>query len=130
MIPVLVADDDQSIRETIRLVLEDAGYPVEEALTGADVLARASATRGPLVVLLDHHMPQMSGLEVLQAVARDPALQAQHAYVLMTASPRLIAGEQHGLASGMAVAVLAKPFDIETLLAVVERSCQQLNHAS
>ena len=37
--PVLVVDDDPDIRETLRFVLEDAGYPVYSAENGKEALA-------------------------------------------------------------------------------------------
>ncbi len=64
---VLVVDDEASIRESLRMVLEFEGYLVEEAATGPDALVRISQ-RLPEAVLLDVKMPEMDGLEVLRGL--------------------------------------------------------------
>ncbi|MGH9380540.1 MAG: sigma-54-dependent transcriptional regulator [Thermoanaerobaculia bacterium] len=61
---VLVVDDEASIRESLRMVLEYEGYRVEEAASGREALAKA-ASLDPAAVLLDIKMPEMDGLEVL-----------------------------------------------------------------
>lgn len=61
---VLVVDDEESIRESLRMVLEYEGYRVEEAGSGREALAKV-ATFDPAAVLLDIKMPEMDGLEVL-----------------------------------------------------------------
>lgn len=60
---VLVVDDDAALRTTIRTLLSQVGYDVEEAGTGEDALAIA-ATRRPTLVVLDVHLPGVSGYEV------------------------------------------------------------------
>ena len=63
---VLVVDDEASIRDSLRMILEYEGYRVDEAASGAEALARAAEGR-PDAVLLDVKMPEMDGLEVLSA---------------------------------------------------------------
>ena len=64
---VLVIDDERSIRESLRMVLEFEGYKVDEAASGRAALARLAA--GPVdAVLLDIKMPEMDGLAVLEAM--------------------------------------------------------------
>ncbi len=63
---ILVVDDEASIRESLRMILEYEGYRVDEAGSGSEALARV-ADRAPDAVLLDVKMPQMDGLEVLEA---------------------------------------------------------------
>ena len=64
---VLVVDDEASIRESLRMILEYEGYRVEEASSGKAALARV-ADREPQAVLLDIKMPEMDGLSVLSAM--------------------------------------------------------------
>ena len=59
---VLVVDDDAEVREWLRLSLSLRGWVVEEAETGDDALGRIEALE-PDVVLLDHQMPGMKGIE-------------------------------------------------------------------
>jgi len=63
---VLVVDDEASIRESLRMILEYEGYAVDEAENGSQALARV-ADRAPDAVVLDIKMPEMDGLEVLTA---------------------------------------------------------------
>ena len=63
---VLVVDDEASIRDSLRMILEYEGYRVDEAASGAEALARV-ADRRPDAVLLDIKMPEMDGLEALSA---------------------------------------------------------------
>jgi two-component system nitrogen regulation response regulator NtrX len=64
---VLVVDDESSIRDSLRMILEYEGYRVEEAPGGPQALARM-ADRSPDAVLLDVKMPEMDGIEVLRAM--------------------------------------------------------------
>jgi len=63
---VLVVDDEASIRESLRMILEYEGYRVEEAEGGKTALARL-ADRPPDAVLLDIKMPEIDGLDLLGA---------------------------------------------------------------
>ena len=63
---VLVVDDEASIRESLRMILEYEGYLVDEAANGPQALARI-ADRAPDAVMLDIKMPEMDGLTVLSA---------------------------------------------------------------
>jgi two-component system, NtrC family, nitrogen regulation response regulator NtrX len=63
---VLVVDDEASIRDSLRMILEYEGYRVDEAAGGPQALARV-ADRLPDAVLLDVKMPEMDGLAVLEA---------------------------------------------------------------
>ena len=67
---ILVMDDDQSMRELLRLHLSNAGYKVllaEDAIDGGHLLLR----QRPDLVLADIEMPFMDGLEFLRAVKAD-----------------------------------------------------------
>ncbi len=63
---ILVVDDEASIRESLRMILEFEDFQVEEAPSGAVALAKV-ADRAPDAVMLDVKMPEMDGLEVLSA---------------------------------------------------------------
>lgn len=64
---VLIADDDPSSRETLREIVEPAGFHI---LLAADGEEAVDIVRGEPVhlVLLDMHMPKLTGLEALQLV--------------------------------------------------------------
>ena len=65
--PILIADDDDSVRETLSTALRDAGYEVREAASG-DEAVRAAREQEPLLVLLDVSMPGLCGYEVCRAL--------------------------------------------------------------
>jgi CheY-like chemotaxis protein len=110
---VLVVDDDPSIRELIAELLDDAGFAVLEADSGGLAL-RLAREHCPSVVLMDQRLPDMSGLDVLKRLRTQEA--AHHIRVM------LVSGLAHQLIDGDhgADGVLAKPFDITTLLEQVE----------
>ena len=64
---ILVVDDEASIRDTLRMILEYEGYEVLQAATGEDGV-RLIEREAPDLVFLDIKMPGMDGLEVLQKV--------------------------------------------------------------
>jgi two-component system, NtrC family, nitrogen regulation response regulator NtrX len=64
---ILVVDDESSIRDTLRMILEYEGYDVLQAANGDDAV-RLIEREAPDLVFLDIKMPGMDGLEVLQKV--------------------------------------------------------------
>jgi two-component system nitrogen regulation response regulator NtrX len=62
---ILVVDDEEGIRNTLRQILEDEGYDVDEAETGESALGLLES-RDYEVVLLDVWLPSMDGLQVLE----------------------------------------------------------------
>jgi CheY-like chemotaxis protein len=113
---VLVVDDEDAIRTTIAMVLEDEGYTVLEASNGAEALELLRAVDEPLVVLLDWMMPYVDGLDVLDAVVREPARLGRHAYVFMSGAFPAGLKQVAALPNTVRVSVLNKPFTITTLL--------------
>ena len=63
--PVLIVDDELSIRRFLRISLETNNYRVHEAENGHDALAKAAQVR-PEVIILDMNLPDMEGVEVLR----------------------------------------------------------------
>ncbi len=71
-ITVLIADDHESLREGLRGLLEEYEdlVVVDEATTGAQAVMKAKALQ-PQILLLDLIMPEMGGVEVLEALAAE-----------------------------------------------------------
>ena len=69
---ILIADDEPSIRRTLRDILEYEGYEVDEAVDGDDAFAKAGSGQHDLV-LLDIKMPKRDGLDVLEALGEAEA---------------------------------------------------------
>ena len=112
--PILVVDDDETIRTLLRLALEADGYLVLEAADGAAALDIVRRT-APGAILVDSRMAGMDGAAFVRAYRALPAGQAP---VIM-----LSAGELPDDAlAGVAVdAAMRKPFDVDDLLALVGR---------
>lgn len=67
---ILVIDDEVNVLKVVKSRLEASGYSV---ITASDALVgiEKALNESPLLVFLDLHMPQMSGLEVLRALRAD-----------------------------------------------------------
>src|SRR5262245_8785229 len=107
---VLVVDDDEDIRESLREVLEAEKYAVCTAADGRGALeVLAAAARRPSLILLDLMMPGMNGWEFLKAIKADAGF-AQIPVVVLSASHSRVEA---------ATSVLRKPIALDTLLHVV-----------
>jgi DNA-binding response OmpR family regulator len=108
---VLVAEDDESLRDVLRRGLEQAGYVVDAVEDGAlalDYLAMCSYE----VAVLDWRLPGASGLEVVTRLRR----RGSRLPVLMLTARDRTADRVAGLDAG-ADDYLVKPFDFDELLA-------------
>ena len=71
---ILVIDDDRSIREYLRYLLEDSGYGVQEAANGVEGIERFSTGEFDAVVT-DISMPEKDGIDtIIEMRASDPAV--------------------------------------------------------
>ena len=113
MSPILVVDDDPSIRATVSEILELEGYPVETAADGAEALQAVERVR-PALVLLDMRMPVLDGWGFARAL-RERGVELP--IVVMTAAQNARTWAAEIRAAGY----LAKPFDLLDLLTTVER---------
>ena len=107
---VLVADDEQALREMISLALSAQGFRVLTAANGAEAITLLRQHAGEVaLVLLDDDMPVMSGRAVI------PQIQA-----LAPAPPMvLMSGDAKDFPDAPNVRTLAKPFPVDQLLSVV-----------
>ena len=129
-IPILVAEDDELLRQTLRLLFEEEGYAVLEAADGRQVLELLRTSPQPLVVVLDLLMATFSGEEVLYAVAKDHRLRRRHAFVLVSAAPHLSRRLRlMRVLTQLAVQRIAKPFDIDVLLDAVAQATRRVQRA-
>jgi DNA-binding response OmpR family regulator len=117
--PILLIEDDKDLREIVSELLSDNGHSVFTAADGAQALRLLDTGRipRPCLVLLDWVMQPMSGQEFLDALQRRSDSSQLHVLVVTAAT------NVHP-ASLPVVGVLPKPFDIETLLALVSNHCR------
>ncbi len=120
----LVVEQDATLRETLELMLEDAGYVTVGV--GEVGLARWAllVSPYPLVVLVGHGGPQVAGLSLVEQVGSLPP----HAYLLLSTYPRA-APSAHNPHTKRTVPVVAVPDDVETLLARVAEAAGRLKRS-
>lgn len=112
---ILIVDDEISVTELFRMMLEMEGYHAEVAHDVQGALAALEADR-PDLILLDIMMPESSGLELCRQIRGDPVL-ASIPIVIVSAKSQL-AEVQEGLQAG-ADRYLLKPVSKNELLEAV-----------
>src|ERR1035437_10176321 len=104
---ILIVDDEPDIAVILKLHLEDAGYITARAKDGESCLAMLETERYSLV-LLDVHLPKLSGVQVLEQIRKSGS---DAAVIMMTGD-----GDENLAVKCMksgAVDYFAKPFDLD-----------------
>jgi len=115
---VLVVDDSRAIRQQVGTALAQAGYQVVEAEDGVQGLSAISLQRDIAMVICDVNMPNMNGLQMLEAVKADPGNAALPVFMLTTESKAdLLQQAKRCGAKGWIV----KPFKPDQLVAAVRK---------
>jgi CheY-like chemotaxis protein len=127
---VLLVEDDQDIRDTLRMALEDEGYVVSVAEDGIEALNLLRRSVESLVVTLDLRMPRLNGDALLRHLSKREHLPAQHTYLLVTANRELLSAASLRLLKRMDVPVVSKPFDLNDLLDLVAHAADSLGTAT
>ena len=110
---IAVVDDEPPVRTMLRRVLRLADYPVQVWASGEEFLASIS-TALPACVVLDVHLPELDGFEVL---ARLRAVKVVIPVILMTASDDA-EFDKRAVAAG-AFRLLRKPFSSDELIEAI-----------
>ena len=110
---VLIADDDEKIRELLELYLTKEGFSVEQAADGAEAILKAQQLKPDLIVL-DIMMPVMDGMEVCRQVRKFSRVP-----IIMLTARTEDEDRIQGLELG-ADDYLAKPFNPRELVARVK----------
>lgn len=110
---ILIADDDDAVRQVMRIALQQAGYDVCEATNGAEAIRAVHAAPFDLIIT-DVLMPERDGLEMIMHVRRrNPNIKV---LAISGADNALFLANAAGLG---ATQVLRKPFRVAALLALV-----------
>ncbi len=109
---VLIVDDEEGIRDTLCEVVEMGGCEAIAAANGAEAMQLLSAHR-PCLIILDLMMPIMTGVEMLDAMRKDPAL-AEIPVVISTSAPSR---------APPGLPVLPKPIHIAAVWDWMRRNC-------
>jgi DNA-binding response OmpR family regulator len=110
---ILVVDDDDSIRQMLKLGLTQEGYVVESAING-QVAFELIPNFDPHIIILDLMMPEMDGYELCLEIPK-----ISQAAVIMLTAKKTSTDIVNGLRKG-ANDYLVKPFHFEELLARIE----------
>jgi two-component system chemotaxis response regulator CheY len=113
---ILVVDDSAAMRQQVRRVLEGADWEIVEAVDGADGLDKLLTMTGFSLVLCDVNMPNLNGIELVQAAMRA----AVDVPILMLTTESQAAVIRQARAAG-ARGWIVKPFKPEMLLGAVNK---------
>ncbi len=113
---VMVVDDDEDIRESLKAFLEAAGFDVRLARNGQEALDRLLSESLPAVVLLDLRMPVMTGWELLAVMAENSRLRDVVVIV--------VSGSVGDAPLPAGIPFLPKPFEVGRLIATVRASAR------
>ena len=115
---ILVVDDDDTIRTTMKAILQDEGYIVDLASTGKEAIQK-SQENNYNVALLDIRLPDMEGVELLKLL-KDGVPRTRK--IMVTGYPSL----QNAISAlnKNADAYLLKPVDVEKLLNTVKQQLE------
>jgi DNA-binding response OmpR family regulator len=115
---VLIVDDDQTLAELLKMMLELSGFEPEAVFSGQDALDWLGQRR-PDVMVLDLMMPDIDGLAVLRRVRANAAIQNLPIIILTarTDAPTHKACHEAG-----ATALLTKPVSREVLVEQLQKA--------
>lgn len=114
---ILIADDNENIRDALTYLLEDEGYELMLAKDGADAL-RKVRERKPDILFLDIMMPEINGYDVCRTIKNDPDLKS--IYIIMLTAKGQVAEQERGKDVG-ADEYIVKPFSPMEILAKVKQ---------
>ena len=106
---ILVVEDDASIRRLVKMVLERAGYEVEQAADGLEAVLKLGVCDYDAVIL-DLMMPNLDGYGLIQRLKERGG---QHPAIIVISAAHSAA--LRGLDGSMVHSIIRKPFDIDVL---------------
>ncbi len=113
---ILIADDNENIRDALTYLLEDEGYALSMAKDGSDTLKKVREFH-PDILFLDIMMPEMNGYEVCRIIKNDPEL--KNIYVIMLTAKGQVAEQERGKEVG-ADEYIVKPFSPMEILSKIK----------
>ena len=115
---VLIVDDSRTIRQQVNFTLAKTGLTVVEAEDGADGIAKLKENPDVAMIISDVNMPNMNGLDMVEAINNDGSL-AHPPIVMLTTegSGELVDRAKKAGAKGW----LVKPFKPDQLVAIVTK---------
>jgi CheY-like chemotaxis protein len=119
---ILVVDDEEEVRASLREFLEGQEYAVCEAADGEEALAK-TFTEKPHLILLDLRLPKLDGYQVCQTLKGNPITSGIPIVMItaLNATPSKVKGIEYG-----ADDYVDKPFDLEELAARIKMVTRRL----
>lgn len=117
--PLLVVDDDRTVRKLLTRIAERAGFDVDSAKDGIEALEMMEK-KDYEIAIVDLMMPRLSGYELVQKIG---ALVPRPTVIVATA---LMNGDVASLDDSMVRRVIRKPFDIEAVAAALIETAQEI----
>ena len=115
---ILIVDDSATIRQQVNFVLGRQGHQIIEAVDGKDGLDKVTKNPDIAAIVLDQNMPQMTGIEMIIEVKKNPSVAHIPIIILTTESKgQLIESAKAAGASGW----LVKPFVPDLLVGAVNK---------
>ncbi len=118
---ILIADDNENIRDALTYLLEDEGYKLWLAKDGADTLKKVREVR-PDILFLDIMMPEINGYDVCRIIKNDPDL--KNTYIIMLTAKGQVAEQERGKEVG-ADEYIVKPFSPMEILTKIKKILNQ-----
>ena len=116
---VFVVDDDESVLASLKMLIESCGYQVVTFKCAEDFLD-SRLGEGPSCLILDIHLPGMSGFKLQEHLVKS---QARIPVIFVTGHDRYRM-EDEAMRLG-AIAYLKKPFDEQLLLDSIQLACEK-----
>jgi len=115
---ILIVDDDENVRNSMKAILEEEGYLVDTATSGREAIRKTQKTTYN-IALLDIRLPDMEGVELLKLI-NDGVPKTRK--IMVTGYPSM----QNAIAAlnKNADAYLIKSVDVESLLETVKNQLQ------
>ena len=113
---IVIVDDEESIRRALKRLMVAAGFRAQSFASGAEFFASLGTSR-PACVILDLHMPVMSGFDIQQRLHDE-----QHEIPVVVITGHDTAEMQQRAMRAGAVAYLRKPVDDQSLLRAISEA--------
>jgi CheY-like chemotaxis protein len=111
---IIFAEDDPSIRDVVKLILEKEGYDIQTLDNGSTLLANSYEL--PDLYILDKRMSGVDGMDICKYLKSQPST-AHIPVIMLSASPDIFRQAKEGCADG----ALEKPFKMQDLKDIVAK---------
>jgi DNA-binding NtrC family response regulator len=119
---IIIVDDDEGIRETLTVILQEEGYQVDTAESGKEAIEK-SRTGFYNLALIDIRLPDIEGIDLLKEIKETvPKIRK----IIITGYPTLQNAVE--AVNNGADAYVFKPFEIEKVLKIIKEQLEKQQH--